>query len=85
MAALEKISAAPDDVVLDSSVLINFLAISRVDLLGKFRRYRFLVTAHVRSEITNAAQFARLNRPLRLACYIRWTKAAMPNWPYSRN
>ena len=48
------------DVILDTSVLINFLAIDRVDLLGQYRRYRFLITAHVRSEVTHAAQLARL-------------------------
>jgi predicted nucleic acid-binding protein len=48
------------DVILDTSILINFLAIDRVDLLGQYRRYRFLITAHVRSEVTHAAQLARL-------------------------
>ena len=51
---------ATHDVILDSSVLINFLAIDRTDLLGRHSRYRFLITAHVRSEITHPVQHARL-------------------------
>jgi hypothetical protein len=39
-------------VLLDTSVLINFLAVDRVDLLGHHPRYRFLVTEHVRKEVT---------------------------------
>ncbi len=60
MASPETNSPIQYDVILDSSVLINFLAINRIDLLGQFRRYRFLITAHVRSEITHAAQLACL-------------------------
>lgn len=41
-----------DPVVLDTSVLINFLAIDRVDLLAHHPQYRFLVSEHVRNEVT---------------------------------
>lgn len=39
-------------VVLDTSVLINFLKLDRADLLGNHARFSFLVTEHVRNEIT---------------------------------
>jgi predicted nucleic acid-binding protein len=45
-------TAKRDPVVLDTSVLINFLAIDRVDLLAQHPQYRFLVTEHVRNEVT---------------------------------
>jgi len=45
-------SHEPDEVVLDTSVLINFLAVDRVDLLARHPDYRFLVTEHVRGEVT---------------------------------
>ena len=51
----------PYDVILDTSVLINFLTIDRVDLLGRHSRYRFLLTPHVRSEVTHAVQLTRLD------------------------
>lgn len=35
------------DVLLDASVLINFLAVDRVDLLREQPGLRFLVTGHV--------------------------------------
>ena len=38
-------------VLLDSSVLINFLVIDRLDLLVNHPRYRFVITGHVRAEI----------------------------------
>ena len=40
------------EVILDTSVLINFLVIRRLDLLRAHPRYRFAVTNHVRAEIT---------------------------------
>jgi predicted nucleic acid-binding protein len=43
---------SPKDVVVDTSVLINFLNVDRLDLLASHPRYRFLVTEHVRREIT---------------------------------
>ncbi len=48
--------------IIDSSTLINFLAVDRADLLEHNRRYRFLITEHVRGEISGAypEQLARL-------------------------
>jgi predicted nucleic acid-binding protein len=40
------------DVVLDTSVLINFAKVGRLDLLGAHPSYSFVVTDHVRSEIS---------------------------------
>ena len=54
---------APDGrvlVVSDTSVLINFLHIRRLDLLCEHRDYRFVITEHARAEITDAAQRADL-------------------------
>ena len=39
------------DVVLDTSVLINFLRVGRLDLLRDHPDYTFIVTDHVRAEI----------------------------------
>lgn len=39
-------------VITDTSVLINFLVIDGAGLLGKLSTHRFLVTEHVRAEIT---------------------------------
>jgi predicted nucleic acid-binding protein len=52
----------PDDVVIDTSTLVNFLRIGRVDLLAGLTAYRFLVTDHVGSEVTThyPAQLANL-------------------------
>jgi predicted nucleic acid-binding protein len=41
-----------DDAVLDTSTLVNFLAVDRVDLLGRHPAYRFTITEHVRGEVT---------------------------------
>lgn len=49
--------------IIDASTLINFLAVDRGDLLERNARYCFLITEHVRSEITDAYpdQLARLD------------------------
>lgn len=39
------------DVLLDTSVLINFARINRFDLLGSHPKYSFFLTDHVRDEI----------------------------------
>jgi len=44
---------APTDVITDTSTLINFLRIGRVDLLAGLTSYRFVVTDHVRAEVTS--------------------------------
>ena len=43
---------APTDVITDTSTLVNFLRIGRVDLLAGLTSYRFVVTNHVRTEVT---------------------------------
>lgn len=50
-------------VVLDASVLINFLAVDRADALLALQGYRFVITDHVRAEVTARypAQLDRLN------------------------
>lgn len=40
--------------ILDTSVLVNFLVIGRVQLLGSHPRRSFLITRHVRDEVTEA-------------------------------
>lgn len=49
-------------VIIDTSTLINFLAVDRVDLLVENPRYRFIVTEHARAEVTGhyPAQLERL-------------------------
>ena len=42
-----------DRVVLDATVLINFLKIDRVDLLAGHPHYQFIVTDHVAAEISD--------------------------------
>lgn len=53
-------------ILVDTSVLINFLAIDRIDLLAKHPDFRFMITEHVRCEVTKhyADQLARLERAL---------------------
>jgi len=53
-------------VLLDASVLINFLAIDRVELIASHPDFRFIVTEHVRSEITThyGEQLVRLETAL---------------------
>ena len=53
---------APTDLATDTSTLVNFLRIGRVDLLAGLVSYRFVVTDHVRTEVTAfyPAQLANL-------------------------
>lgn len=51
--------------VVDSSVLINFLAVERLDLLTEFA-VEILITEHVRTEVTEPEQIARLEEALAL-------------------
>lgn len=39
-------------VITDTSVMVNFLALDRVELLARLPDYRFAVTDHVRAEVT---------------------------------
>ena len=51
------------DVLLDTSVLVNFARIGRLDLLARHPRYSFFVTDHVRAEVLEhfAEQFEAVN------------------------
>lgn len=53
-------------VVTDTSVLINFLALDKLNLLSALKGKRFLVTDHVRDEVTAhyPEQLERLNQAL---------------------
>jgi len=55
--------SAEHHVVLDASVLINFLAVDRAATLLSLPGYRFIVTDHVRAEVTTRypAQLDRLD------------------------
>jgi predicted nucleic acid-binding protein len=52
--------------VIDTCVLVNFLAIDRVDLLAPHAVYRFVITGHVRREVldSHAEQLGRLDKAL---------------------
>lgn len=56
-----------DDAVIETSTLINFLRIGRVDLLANLSAYRFLVPDNVQAEVlTNyPVQYANLDLALR--------------------
>ncbi len=47
-------------VVLDTSVLINFLAVGRLDLLSGFQQHDYILTGHVIGEILSKATRSRL-------------------------
>lgn len=49
-------------VITDTSVLINFLVLNQAELLARLPNYTFLVTEHVRKEVTTfySAQLQRL-------------------------
>lgn len=56
-------ASAPDAravVVCDTSVLINFLVVNRLNLLSANSDYRFVVTEHVVEEVTDPDQNAQL-------------------------
>src|SRR4051794_29190619 len=46
--------------IIDTSVLVNFLAIDRADLLAKHPAYRFIVVDLVRDEVMKRQQLVRL-------------------------
>lgn len=51
-------------VVLDTSVLLNFLRVGRLDLLVGLPGHEFLVTDHVRGEVTDPAHAGTLEEAL---------------------
>src|SRR5437773_1044843 len=44
----------------DTCVLINFLRVKRLDLICRHKEYRFVVTEHVKAEITDPLQLAEV-------------------------
>lgn len=48
-------------VVCDTSVLINFLVVDRLDLLARNPEFRFVLTEHVRAEVIQPDQRAALD------------------------
>ncbi len=52
------------DVALDSSLLINFLAIDRTEILANLPGFRFHVLNHVINEVVDTAQRPRLEEAL---------------------
>jgi predicted nucleic acid-binding protein len=59
-------AASRQSAVLETSVLVNFLRVDRVDLLAQHPDYRFTITDHVRAEITDdyPDQLERLEKAL---------------------
>ena len=58
--------------VIETSVLVNFLTVDRVDLLSGHPAYRFVLTRHVRSEVSDhyPEQFARLDAALAAKSFV---------------
>jgi predicted nucleic acid-binding protein len=59
--------------VLDTSVLLNFLRVGRLDLLVDLPGHEFLVTDHVRGEVTDTEHSATLNKVLQQHCFRETT------------
>ena len=58
-------------VVLDTSVLLNFLRVGRLDLLVGLPGYELLVTDHVRAEVTEPAHAEVLREAVQGALRVR--------------
>jgi len=58
--------------IIETSVLINFLRINRVDLLARHPTYRFVVIDYVRREITNRSggQLSQLEAALKAGLLV---------------
>jgi predicted nucleic acid-binding protein len=69
-----------EDAVSDTSVLINFLAVGRIDLFVQHPKYRFVITDHVRREVTKhyPEEFERLETALRAGRLEQITVASEP-------
>jgi predicted nucleic acid-binding protein len=61
---VEQDAGGRQPVVADSSFLINFLAVDRVDILAALRQFRFHVLDHVVAEIRDEEQRGRLEAAL---------------------
>lgn len=70
-------TAGPEEVILDTSVLVNFLRVDRWDLLAHHPHFRFLITDHVRREVTDATQVIRLHDALIAATLHETTVTAI--------
>jgi predicted nucleic acid-binding protein len=69
-----------EDAISDTSVLINFLAVGRVDLFVQHPKYHFVITDHVRREVTThyPEEFDRLEAALRSGTLEQITVASEP-------
>jgi predicted nucleic acid-binding protein len=65
--------------VIDTSVLVNFLAVDRVDLLARHPVYRFVLTGHVRGEVSDhyPEQLIRLEAALGAKSFTTVTVEAL--------
>jgi predicted nucleic acid-binding protein len=61
---MERAADGPILVVVDTSCLINFLIVDRLDIFGALQGYTFVVPNHVVAEVTDATQRARLEAAL---------------------
>ena len=50
----------------DTSVLLNFMKVERLDLVSRHRDYRIVVTEHVREEVIESDQAALLGYSIAL-------------------
>jgi predicted nucleic acid-binding protein len=53
-----------EDVATDTSLLLNFLRLDRIDIFAQLPGFRFLVLNHVIAEVTDAEQAERLAQAL---------------------
>jgi hypothetical protein len=63
-------TTSKQEVILDTSVLLNFVKIDRLDLLCQHPCYRFVVTNHVRGEVTDEfpEQIALIEEAIQSGC-----------------
>jgi len=54
----------PKSVLIDATVLINFIHLDQLNLLGKLKRYRFVIPEHVAVEITHKDQAEVLKKAI---------------------
>jgi predicted nucleic acid-binding protein len=57
---MERAADGPIVVIVDTSCLINFLIVDRMDLFGALSGYAFVVPNHVVAEVTDATERTRL-------------------------
>lgn len=59
-----------DEVIIDASVLLNFLKIDRIDLLAGHPAYRFVVVDLVKNEVTKRGQSVRLDAAIQAGALL---------------